>query len=56
MAEQILVWGFGLFGTGILGWVNNLAGFYGAGDLVGYADFAEVQRVGAENYYPALDM
>ena len=26
-------------------WVNNLVGFYGAGDLVGYADFAEVQRV-----------
>jgi GST-like protein len=26
-------------------WVNNLVGFYGAGDLVGYADFTEVQRV-----------
>ncbi|MFM2121211.1 MAG: hypothetical protein RL722_2679 [Pseudomonadota bacterium] len=26
-------------------WVNNLVGFYGAGDLVGYADFAQVQRV-----------
>ena len=26
-------------------WVNNLIGFYGAGDLVGYADFAEVDRV-----------
>jgi GST-like protein len=26
-------------------WVNNLVGFYGAGDLVGYAGFAEVQRV-----------
>jgi GST-like protein len=26
-------------------WVNNLVGFYGAGDLVGYADFAEVARV-----------
>lgn len=25
-----------------LGWVNNLIGFYGAGDLVGYADFANV--------------
>ena len=26
-------------------WVNNLVGFYGAGELVGYADFTEVQRV-----------
>jgi GST-like protein len=26
-------------------WVNNLVGFYGAGDLVGYGDFKEVQRV-----------
>jgi GST-like protein len=26
-------------------WVNNLVGFYGAGDLVGYGDFAHVQRV-----------
>jgi GSH-dependent disulfide-bond oxidoreductase len=26
-------------------WVNNLVGFYGAGDLVGFADFTEVQRV-----------
>ncbi len=25
-------------------WVNNLIGFYGAGDLVGIADFAEVTR------------
>ena len=25
-------------------WVRNLAGFYGAGDLVGYGDFAQVQR------------
>lgn len=29
----------------ILPWVRNLVGFYGAGDLVGYADFVEVQRV-----------
>lgn len=29
----------------ILPWVRNLVGFYGAGDLVGYDDFAEVQRV-----------
>jgi GSH-dependent disulfide-bond oxidoreductase len=26
-------------------WVNNLVGFYGAGDLVGYADFRNVERV-----------
>jgi GST-like protein len=26
-------------------WVRNLAGFYGAGDLVGFDDFREVQRV-----------
>ena len=26
-------------------WVNNLVGFYGAGDLVGWGDFANVQRV-----------
>jgi len=26
-------------------WVNNLIGFYGAGELVGYADFKEVDRV-----------
>ncbi|MFM2069066.1 MAG: hypothetical protein RLZZ584_3975 [Pseudomonadota bacterium] len=26
-------------------WVNNLVAFYGAGELVGYADFAEVARV-----------
>jgi GST-like protein len=26
-------------------WVNNLVGFYGAGGLVGFADFANVQRV-----------
>lgn len=26
-------------------WVNNLVGFYAAGDLVGFADFANVRRV-----------
>jgi len=26
-------------------WVNNLVGFYGAGELVGYGDFVEVDRV-----------
>ncbi|HET7792296.1 MAG TPA: glutathione S-transferase N-terminal domain-containing protein [Rhizobacter sp.] len=26
-------------------WINNLVGFYGAGDLVGFDEFTEVQRV-----------
>jgi len=26
-------------------WINNLIGFYGARDLVGYGDFKEVDRV-----------
>jgi len=29
----------------IFPWVNNLLNFYAAGDLVGFADFAEVRRV-----------
>jgi GST-like protein len=29
----------------IFPWVNNLVGFYGAGDLVGYSEFPQVQRV-----------
>jgi GST-like protein len=29
-------------------WVRNLVGFYGAGELVGYGDFAQVQRALAE--------
>ena len=29
----------------ILPWVRNLVGFYGAGDLVGFSSFREVQRV-----------
>jgi len=32
----------------ILGWVRNLIGFYGAGDLVGYAQFTHVARWLAE--------
>jgi GST-like protein len=28
----------------ILPWVRNLVGFYGAGELVGFGDFANVQR------------
>jgi len=26
-------------------WINNLVGFYGAGDIVGFADFVHVKRV-----------
>ena len=29
----------------IFPWVNNLVGFYGAAEIVGYADFPNVQRV-----------
>jgi len=29
----------------IFPWVRNLVGFYGAGELVGFDDFPEVQRV-----------
>ena len=29
----------------IFPWVRNLVGFYGAGDLVGFNDFPEVERV-----------
>ena len=31
-----------------LPWVNNLVGFYGAGELVGYEEFGNVQRVLAQ--------
>ncbi|MCP3725791.1 glutathione S-transferase N-terminal domain-containing protein [Paraburkholderia sp. CNPSo 3272] len=38
------------------GWVRNLAGFYEAGDLVGYADFKNVARVlGAFVTRPAVE-
>lgn len=36
---------YGIADIAIFPWVRNLAGFYGAGDLVGYQDFAEVRRV-----------
>jgi GST-like protein len=29
----------------IFPWINNLIGFYGAGELVGFAEFKQVQRV-----------
>ena len=35
---------YGIADIAIFPWVRNLVGFYGAGDLVGFADFAHVQR------------
>ena len=40
MGEQFTIADIATFG-----WVRNLVGFYDAGDLVGFADFANVQRV-----------
>ena len=34
-----------VLGIAIWLWVNNLVGFYGAGELVGFSEFKEVQRV-----------
>jgi GST-like protein len=36
---------YGIADIAIFPWVNNLVGFYGAADLVGYADFPNIQRV-----------
>jgi GST-like protein len=36
---------FGVADIATFPWVNNLVGFYGAGDLVGIADFPNVTRV-----------
>jgi len=36
---------YGIADIATFPWVGNLIGFYGAGDLVGYDDFPEVQRV-----------
>ena len=36
---------FGIADIATFPWVNNLLGFYGAGDLVGIADFPNVTRV-----------
>ena len=36
---------YGIADIAVFPWVNNLIGFYGAGDLVGYSAFTEVQRV-----------
>ncbi len=43
--EWVLDSGYSIADMAILPWVNNLVGFYAAGDLVGWADFPEVQRV-----------
>jgi len=46
MADRAWVMGadYSIADIAIWPWVNNLVGFYGAGDLVGYADFPAVQR------------
>ena len=36
---------FSIADIAIFPWVRNLVGFYGAGDLVGFSDFRQVQRV-----------
>ncbi len=36
---------YGIADIATFPWVNNLIGFYGARDLVGYGDFPEVERV-----------
>ena len=47
LAERAWVMGdeYSIADIAILPWVNNLVGFYGAGDLVGFDDFKHVQRV-----------
>jgi GST-like protein len=39
---------FSIADIAIFPWVNGLTGFYGAGDLVGFAEFSNVARVLAE--------
>jgi GST-like protein len=36
---------YGIADIATFPWINNLVGFYGAGDLVGFGDFQEVARV-----------
>ena len=43
--EWILGSTYSVADIAVFPWVNNLVGFYGAGDLVGYADFRNVERV-----------
>ena len=43
--EWIMGDGYTIADIATFPWVRNLVGFYGAGDLVGFADFANVNRV-----------
>lgn len=43
--EWIMGADYSIADIAIFPWVNNLIAFYGAGDLVGFADFPNVQRV-----------
>lgn len=43
--EWLLGSEYGIADIAVFPWINNLVGFYAAGDLVGWNDFAEVQRV-----------
>ena len=43
--EWLLGDDYGIADIATFPWVNNLIGFYGAGELVGFADFANVKRV-----------
>ena len=47
LADRTWVMGdaYSIADIAIFPWVNNLVGFYGAGELVGYADFRHVARV-----------
>ena len=42
--EWIIGDGYSIADIATFPWVNNLIGFYGAGDIVGYADFTHVAR------------
>ncbi len=43
--DWIVDGGYGVADIATWPWVRNLVGFYGAGDLVGFADFKQVNRV-----------
>ncbi len=43
--EWIMGADYSIADIAIFPWVRNLIGFYGAADLVGFADFPEVARV-----------